>query len=73
MGDWLRICPQLDSRKLEERRKKLRPEDMANTALRPGGNPGANLESISCRCYVREVAFEWELTKETIYLPLGCP
>ena len=24
------------------------------------------------RCYLREVAFEWELTKETIYLPLGC-
>ena len=38
----------------------------------PGGNPGANLESISHRCYLREVAFEWELTEETIYLPLGC-
>ena len=38
----------------------------------PGGNPGANLESISHRCYLREVAFEWDLTKETIYLPLGC-
>ena len=38
----------------------------------PGGNPGANLKSISHRCYLREVAFEWELTRETIYLPLGC-
>ena len=37
----------------------------------PGGNPGANLESISHRCYLREVGFEWELTKETICL-LGC-
>ena len=37
-----------------------------------GGNPGANLKSISHRCYHREVAFEWELTKETIYLSLGC-
>ena len=39
---------------------------------RPGGNPRANLESISRRCYLREAAFEWELTKETICLPLGC-
>jgi len=38
----------------------------------PGGNPGANLKSISHRCHLREVAFVWELTKETIYLPLGC-
>ena len=38
----------------------------------PGGNPGANLESTSHRCFLREVAFEWEVTKETIYLPLGC-
>jgi hypothetical protein len=37
----------------------------------PGGNPGANLKLDSHRCYLREVAFEWELTKETIYLPLG--
>ena len=36
----------------------------------PGGNPRANLESISRRCYLREVAFEWNSTKETIYLPL---
>ena len=38
----------------------------------PGGNPGANLKSISQRCYLFEVAFAWELTKETIVLPLGC-
>ena len=38
----------------------------------PGGNPGENLKSISQRCYLREVAFEWELTEETISLPLGC-
>ena len=29
----------------------------------PGGNPGANLKSISHRCYLFEVAFVWELTK----------
>ena len=40
--------------------------------LHPGGNPGPNLKSISHRCYLREVAFVWELTKETIVLPLGC-
>ena len=28
----------------------------------PRGNPGANLKSKSYRCYLREVAFEWELT-----------
>ena len=38
----------------------------------PGGNPGANLKSISHRCYLREVAFEWKLTKDTIHMPLRC-
>ena len=42
------------------------------SAPHPGGNPGANLKSISHRCYLFEVAFVWELTKETIVLPLGC-
>ena len=28
--------------------------------------------SISHRCYLLEVAFEWEFTKETIHLTLGC-
>ena len=43
------------------------------TRRRPpaGGAPGANLKSISHRCNLREVAYEWELNKETIYLPLG--
>jgi len=36
------------------------------------GNPGANRKSISHRCYLREVAFVWRLTTETMYLPLGC-
>jgi len=38
----------------------------------PGGNPGANLKSISHMCQPILVAFVWELTKETIHLPLGC-
>ena len=38
----------------------------------PGGNPGANLKSISHRCHPILEAFVWELTKETIHLPLGC-
>jgi hypothetical protein len=41
--------------------------------VHPGGNPGANLKSISHRCHPILVAFVWELTKETINLPLGCP
>jgi len=40
--------------------------------IHPRGNPGANLKSISHRRYFFEVAFVWELTKETIHLPLGC-
>ena len=28
--------------------------------------------SISHRYHLEEVAFVWELTKETIHLPLGC-
>ena len=43
-----------------------------NVGGRPGGNPGAHLKSISHRCHLREVEFEWELTKDTIYLPLAC-
>ena len=43
-----------------------------STLNQPGGNPGADLKSISYRCYLQEVAFEWVLTKDTIYLPLGC-
>ena len=47
------------------------PHEMPQVS-HPGGNPGANLNSISHRCYLFEVAFVWELTKETIVLPLGC-
>jgi hypothetical protein len=32
----------------------------------------ANLKSISHRFHLFEVAFVWEMTKETINLPLGC-
>ena len=42
------------------------------TVGHPGGNPGANLKSTSHRCYLFEVAFVWEVTKETIVLPQGC-
>ena len=38
----------------------------------PGVELGANLKSISHRCHLFEVAFVWELTKETFHLPLGC-
>ena len=32
----------------------------------------ANIESISFKYPPMVVAFVWELTKETIHLPLGC-
>ena len=38
----------------------------------PGDNPGANPKSISQRCPSILVEFAWELTKESIKLPLGC-
>ena len=49
-----------------------RPRSLSSSvSTHPGGNPGANLESISHSCYLREVEFEWDLNKETIYFPLG--
>ena len=38
----------------------------------PGGNPVANLKSISHRCHPILVACVWELTEATIDLLLGC-
>jgi len=38
----------------------------------PGVELRANLKSISHSCHLFEVVFVWELTKETIDLPLGC-
>ena len=38
----------------------------------PSGYPRANRKSISHRCFLRELAFEWWLTHEIIYLPVGC-
>ena len=47
-------------------------EPRDKVGVRPVGNTGANLKTISHRCCLREVAFEWEFTEETIYLRLGC-
>jgi len=38
----------------------------------PGVELSANLESISHRCHLEDVAFVWELFKETNDLPLSC-
>ena len=38
----------------------------------PGVELRANPKSISHRCHLFEVAHVWELTQETIHLPLGC-
>ena len=54
----------LDSRGMKK--KKKRAVGPPNAELR------ANLKSISHRCHPILVAFVWELTKETIDLPLGC-
>jgi hypothetical protein len=44
----------------------------AASLVHPGGNPGANLKSISHRCHPILVVFVWELTEGNINLPLGC-
>ena len=41
-------------------------------SLHPGGQPGADLKSISHRWHSNLVDFVWESPKETIKLPLGC-
>ena len=43
-----------------------------STRRHPGVELRGNIKSISHRCHLFEVAFVWELTKETIRLPLGC-
>ena len=48
------------------------PLPLAAFESNPGGDPGANLESISHSCHPNLVAFIRELTKENISLPLGC-
>ena len=48
------------------------PKKGGRSSSHPGGNPGANLKSISHRCPLILVAFVWELTKEIIILTLGC-
>ena len=51
---------------------ELGPNILQLKARHPGGNPGANLKSISHRCHPILVAFVWALTHETIHFPLGC-
>ena len=47
--------------------------DREKVLAHPGVELRANLKPISHRCcYLFEVAFVWELTEETIAVPLGC-
>ena len=48
------------------------PVQKTRDMYHPEGNPGENLKSFSHRCHPILVAFVWELTEETIDLPLGC-
>jgi len=56
LTDYLKVDSQLQLRNLRH----------------PGVELRANLKSISHRCHLFEVAFLWQLTRETIHLPLGC-
>ena len=57
---------------LFKKMKRGQPLSVAEKVCRPEGNPGANVKSISHVCHLILVAFVWELTRETIDLPLGC-
>ena len=67
-SDCTRVCAKCLSQLGRERDSFTTTTPATN---HPGGNPGANLKSISHRSSGK-YHFEWELTKETIYLPLGC-
>ena len=45
---------------------------LTRRSCHPGVNPGANFNSIPHKCHLFEVALVWDLTQETICLPLGC-
>ena len=64
--------PQALSRsKVDELAQRTQHIKLRKDCEHPPYNPGANLESFSDMCYLREVASELDLTQETIDLPLG--
>jgi len=60
-------------RVVKKQKQMLRePVGRVQLAHHPGVDLRANLGLISHRCHLCEVVFVWELTKETIQLPMGC-
>ena len=57
-------------REVDPRWEALKESEEEMEALQ--GELRANLKSTSHRCHLFEVAFVWELTEETIHLPLSC-
>ena len=51
---------------------RMRQAQVKSDLIYHGVDLRANLKSISHRCHFFDVAFVWELTKETIHLPVGC-
>ena len=70
-GKWAKHEGAFSAEELEG--KPHLPRGILSRHFHPGGNPGANLKSISHRCCFFEVEFVWELTKETVQLPSGLP
>ena len=67
---WIKIAEVNSAPHLSESQPK--PEQLPSQPTpHPGVELRANLKSISHRCHLFEVAIVWELTKETIHLPLG--
>jgi len=56
----------------EERDDRQLEGFISKVAHCPGVELRANLKSIFRRCFLREAASEWELTEETVHLPLSC-
>ena len=48
------------------------PRGCTSWSRPPGVELRAHLKSISNSCHFFEVLFVWELTQETVHLPLGC-
>jgi len=59
-------------RVIKKKKKRTRAPPVAQRVselIHPGGNPGANLKSISHRCHPILVAFAWDLTEKTSICP----
>ena len=63
---------EIERERASGRESAASPPRYSKLAAHPGVELRANLKSISHKCHLFEVSFIWELTKDTVHLPLGC-